>query len=78
VSAGPYARFENSGWLGITARGSGTTHLITGTFVQTDAGTLQLRLGANGSHDALQVVGTAARHDESHGVENAFINLLRP
>jgi len=59
VSAGPFARFENSGWLGITAPGSGTTHLVTGTFVQTDAGTLQLRVAANGSHDALQVVGTA-------------------
>jgi uncharacterized protein with beta-barrel porin domain len=55
ITAGPYARFENSGWLGISAPGSGTTHVISGTFVQTAAGTLQLRVGADGSADALQV-----------------------
>jgi subtilase-type serine protease len=59
LSAGPYARFENSGWLGISAPGWGTTHLITGTFVQTDLGTLQLRVAGGGGHDALLVVGTA-------------------
>jgi uncharacterized protein with beta-barrel porin domain len=59
VDAGPYARFENSGWLGISAPGTGTTHSLTGTFVQTASGTLQLRLGADGSADALQVAGTA-------------------
>jgi len=55
ITAGPYARFENSGWLGISAPGSGTTHVISGTFVQTAAGTLQLRVGADGSADSLQV-----------------------
>jgi uncharacterized protein with beta-barrel porin domain len=59
IAAGPYARFENSGWLGISAPGAGITHVITGTFVQTDAGTLQLRVAANGSADALQVTGNA-------------------
>jgi uncharacterized protein with beta-barrel porin domain len=59
ITAGPYARFENSGWLGISAPGSGATHVISGTFVQTDAGTLQLRVAANGSADALQVIGDA-------------------
>jgi uncharacterized protein with beta-barrel porin domain len=59
VTAGPFARFENDGWMGISAPGSGTTHLITGTFAQTATGTLSLRLGADGSHDALQVIGSA-------------------
>ena len=35
--AGPLARFENSGWLGISAPGTGTIHMISGTFAQTDA-----------------------------------------
>jgi subtilase-type serine protease len=59
ITAGPFARFENSGWLGISAPGSGATHVISGTFVQTDAGTLQLRVAANGGADALQVIGNA-------------------
>jgi uncharacterized protein with beta-barrel porin domain len=56
--AGAEARFENSGWLGISAPGTGTTHMISGTFAQTDAGTLALRVGADGSHDALQISGS--------------------
>ena len=56
--AGPLARFENSGWLGISAPGTGTIHMISGTFAQTDAGTLALRVGADGSHDALQIDGS--------------------
>ena len=59
MAAGPDARFENSGWLGISAAGSGTTHTISGTFVQTSAGTLSLRVGPNGSADSLQVTGVA-------------------
>jgi subtilase-type serine protease len=55
ITAGPYTRFENSGWLGISAPGSGTAHVISGTFVQTAAGTLQLRVGGDGSADTLQV-----------------------
>ncbi len=52
------ARFENSGWLGISAPGAGVTHLISGTFVQTSTGTLTLRIGSS-SNDALQVTGGA-------------------
>jgi uncharacterized protein with beta-barrel porin domain len=58
IAAGPYARFENSGWLGISAAGSGVVHAVSGTFVQTAAGTLQLRVAADGSHDALRIAGT--------------------
>ncbi len=56
--AGAEARFENSGWLGISAPGTGTTHVIEGTFAQTDSGTLALRVGADGGHDALQITGS--------------------
>jgi subtilase-type serine protease len=56
--AGANARFENSGWLGISTPGAGATHLIGGTFVQTSTGTLALRI-APGSNDALQVTGAA-------------------
>src|SRR5208337_3504545 len=56
--AGADARFENSGWLGISVPGAGITHVIGGTFVQTSTGTLALRV-APGSNDALQVTGVA-------------------
>ena len=56
--AGSNARFENSGWLGISAPGGSVTHQISGTFAQTAAGTLALRIGAEGS-DLLQVTGAA-------------------
>jgi len=56
--AGANARFENSGWLGISAPGPGITHVIGGTFVQTSTGTLALRVGP-GSNDALQVTRVA-------------------
>ena len=56
--AGADARFENSGWLGISAPGAGITHVIGGTFVQTSTGTLALRV-APGSNDALQVTRVA-------------------
>ena len=52
------ARFENSGWLGISGPGAGATHLIDGTFVQTSTGTLALRVAPD-SNDALQVTGAA-------------------
>ncbi|SFV34389.1 autotransporter outer membrane beta-barrel domain-containing protein [Hyphomicrobium facile] len=51
------ARFENSGWMGITATGAGTTHSISGTFVQTSSGTLALRVGQE--NDALNITGAA-------------------
>jgi uncharacterized protein with beta-barrel porin domain len=59
IPAGTDARFENSGWLGISASGAGTTHIIGGTFAQTAVGTLVLRVAGDGSHDALRVAGTA-------------------
>lgn len=58
ISAGEYARFENSGFLGITAPGSGVTHAISGTFVQTSSGTLGMRVSPTGA-DQLIVSGTA-------------------
>ena len=59
IAAGPYARFENSGWMGITAPGAGVTHTISGTFAQTSAGTLALRVAPNGVSDQLVVNGQA-------------------
>jgi subtilase-type serine protease len=59
IPAGTDARFENSGWLGISAPGVGTVHTIGGTFAQTAVGTLVLRVAGDGSHDALRVLGTA-------------------
>ena len=59
VNAGPYVRFENSGWMGISAPGAGVVHQLSGTFVQTSAGTLSLRVAPNGVSDSLQVNGVA-------------------
>jgi uncharacterized protein with beta-barrel porin domain len=59
IAAGPYARFENSGWMGITAPGAGFTHAISGTFAQTSMGTLALRVAPNGVSDRLVVNGQA-------------------
>ncbi|CAN5819163.1 autotransporter outer membrane beta-barrel domain-containing protein [soil metagenome] len=59
MAAGPYARFENSGWMGITAPGAGVTHTVSGTFAQTSAGTLALRVAPNGVSDQLVVNGQA-------------------
>ena len=59
IAAGPLARFENSGWMGITAAGAGVTHQISGTFAQTSVGTLALRVAPNGVSDQLVVNGVA-------------------
>lgn len=59
INAGPLVRFENSGWMGITAAGAGVTHQVSGTFVQTSAGTLSFRVAPNGVSDSLQVNGVA-------------------
>lgn len=59
VNAGPLVRFENSGWMGISAAGAGVTHQISGTFAQTSAGTLSFRVAPNGISDSLQVNGVA-------------------
>jgi uncharacterized protein with beta-barrel porin domain len=58
MAAGPDARFENSGWLGISSVGAGTAHALGGTFAQTPAGTLALRLSPATS-DSLAVSGPA-------------------
>ena len=59
IAAGSSARFENSGWMGITAAGAGVTHQISGTFAQTSMGTLSLRVAPNGVADQLVVNGVA-------------------
>ncbi len=58
ATAGPQKRFENSGWLGVTGTGVPITHLISGTFVQTSAGTYAVRM-TDAGNDALGVTGTA-------------------
>ncbi|MFG1397938.1 autotransporter domain-containing protein, partial [Xanthobacter sp. VTT E-85237] len=57
-NAGPQARFENSGWLGISSAGAGIAHQMSGVFVQTAAGTLALRVDG-ASADRLDVIGAA-------------------
>jgi len=59
IAAGPYSRFENSGWMGISAAGAGITHTTSGMFAQTSLGTLALRVGSNGVSDQLVVNGQA-------------------
>ena len=59
IAAGSSARFENSGWMGITAAGAGVTHQISGTFAQTSMGTLSLRVAPGGVADQLVVNGVA-------------------
>ncbi|WP_421995841.1 autotransporter outer membrane beta-barrel domain-containing protein [Reyranella sp.] len=59
VNAGPLVRFENSGWMGIGAAGAGVTHQVSGTFAQTSAGILSLRVAPNGVSDQLLVNGVA-------------------
>ena len=63
IEAGPNVRFENSGWMGISGKGAGAKHVISGTYAQTADGTLALRMGRN-QNDKLVVLG-AARLDGS-------------
>ena len=58
MNAGPLARFENSGWLGNSAAGSGIVNQVSGTFVQTAQGTLAPRVSTVGA-DLLRVQGPA-------------------
>lgn len=58
ISAGALARFENSGWMGISTAGAGTQQAISGTYAQTAAGTLSLRVSPTTS-DSLLVTGVA-------------------
>lgn len=57
-NAGPDGRFENSGWLGISAAGAGAVHQIDGVFAQTPTGTLAVRVDG-ASNDSLNVAGAA-------------------
>ncbi|MEP9376046.1 autotransporter domain-containing protein [Aquabacter sp. CN5-332] len=59
ATAGPEKRFENSGWLGVSGTGVSITHLLSGTFVQTSAGTLSLRVTSDGTTDTLGITGVA-------------------
>ena len=58
VTAGPLARFENNGWMGVSGPGWGVGHVISGTFAQTPAGVLAVRVGAGGA-DTVTVGGSA-------------------
>ena len=58
ATAGLGKRFENSGWLGISGTGLPVMDLFGGTFVQTAAGTLSLRMTDDGN-DSLGIAGTA-------------------
>lgn len=58
IAAGATARFENSGWMGISTAGAGTQHTISGTYAQTAAGILSLRVSPTTS-DSLLVTGVA-------------------
>ena len=58
VAAGAYARFENSGLITVSSSGSSITHAVSGTFVQTSTGVLDLRVSPQ-SADQLAVSGTA-------------------
>lgn len=51
-------RLENSGWIGVSGTGVSITSLFGGTFVQTAAGTLSLRVTPSGT-DTLSIVGVA-------------------
>ncbi|HSI40690.1 MAG TPA: autotransporter domain-containing protein [Xanthobacteraceae bacterium] len=75
VASGPDGRFENSGWLGISAPGAGVTSAVSGTFAQTSAGTLALRIGAD-SNDMLEVTG-AARLSGTVAVDFQSDHLLK-
>ena len=56
IDAGPWARFENSGLIFISAPGAGTTHEISGVYAQTSTGILGLRVFGD-SNDMLAVDG---------------------
>src|SRR5260370_3882501 len=58
VNSGPFTRFENSGLMGISAPGSGTTNTISGVVVQTPQGVIAPRIGAT-TADLVLVNGQA-------------------
>ena len=59
ASPAAVARFEKSGWLGISAPGAGVVRQVSGAFAQTTAGTLSLRVAPGGVSDQLAVTGLA-------------------
>ncbi|MBB3769645.1 outer membrane autotransporter protein [Angulomicrobium tetraedrale] len=72
LASGLQGRFENSGWLGISGAGAGTVQAISGTFAQTAAGTLVLRLDGT-SNDSVQtdtarLAGTLAASFQSTSI----------
>ncbi len=58
AAIGAAGRFENSGWIGVSGDGVPITDQVVGTFVQTAAGTLAVRV-TDAGHDGLAVDGTA-------------------
>ena len=77
LAAGPYSRFENSGWMGISAAGAGVTHTTSGMFAQTSLGTLALRVGSNGVSDQLVVNGQAQLAGTAQAVFQPGINFAK-
>lgn len=77
LAAGSNARFENSGWMGISAPGAGVTHQVSGTFAQTSAGTLALRVAPNGVSDQLLVNGVARLAGTAQAVFQAGNNFSK-
>lgn len=59
ATAGADKRFENSGWIGVTGIDTSITHLLSGTFVQTEAGTLSLRVMGITGNDTFEITGVA-------------------
>ena len=58
VRSGPDARFENSGFIGLTVPGAGVDSVVSGLFVQTESGTLSQRIQGSVA-DTFTVIGTA-------------------
>ncbi len=58
TATGAAGRFENSGWIGVSGTGLPVADQFSGTFVQTAAGTLAVRVTDRGN-DGLVVDGTA-------------------
>jgi outer membrane autotransporter protein len=79
LAAGPKARFDNSGWLGVTAPGSVTAHQISGTYVQTAQGTLGLQVGATASDtlqtDIARLDGTLATNFTGESFQRSYTIL---
>ena len=79
LAAGPTARFDNSGWLGVTTPGAVTAHQISGTYVQTAQGTLGLQVGATASDtlqtDIARLDGTLATNFTGESFQRSYTIL---